>query len=991
MGSSGNPRQSFFQRISEKMISKAEKELEAKKLDSSSRPEDVAEMERVIHEMREMLSRQQVQSEEKLALYRLELEIETQGWPNGTFVGFPTDLFFNAAKRVNLAEAGVNVDDPISPGVAEKIAKLIVASGDASSNVYATFYSLGDTADFIFHHQDVFRSIFKGEVEMSAEDETASERLHRQFLSAKQRSDETVKWRRKVDMVLAKYSMPAEGAKLDTPLPEEVSFEDRQRYVSENFGNHLSAEQLETLQLAARDAPADFNEVFTTDKVSLKPDQVSALQHARDSHEDSLKAKASVNNLLGRDDPNGHFKATAQTILTAEKKDMSLDDLLHSLSGDFFDSKQQKKNAQGSGEEGEKGKEDGKKQGQEPPAGQNLVGPAVVGLMLVTLLMSYNKNADLDYISFQEFQKKYLAQGLVGRLVVRNKNVVMVYSKSADMSTPPIASFRIGSVDHFEKMLEATERFLGLKEENQVPVLYSNSTGPADLLMKFAPTLLIIGALVMIGRAGARGAAGGPGGMFNVGKSNAKKFEKKSVMTTFKDVAGCDEAKVEVMEFVDFLKAPERFEKLGAKIPKGALLVGPPGTGKTLLAKATAGEASVPFYSVSGSDFIEMFVGVGPARVRDLFAQARANAPCILFIDEIDAVGRARGRGGFRSGGNDERENTLNQILVEMDGMDTKSGVVVLAGTNRADVLDKALVRAGRFDRQISIDLPDMKARKDVFMVHLKPLKLKLTPEDYAPRLAQLTPGFSGADIANVCNEAALVAARYGASVVHWKQFEQAIDRVIAGLERKTRILSQEEKKTVAYHEAGHAVAGWFLEHTDPLLKVSIVPRGAGTLGFAQYLPADQNLFTRTQLEHKICMALGGRVSEELNFGRITTGAADDLDRVTKMAYGTVVSYGMGDMGPLSYRLAQEGDMTIGKPYSEDTASQIDEEVMRIVRSCYEQTKTLLQSKMKEIDALAKLLIEKEVINREEVESVLGARPFPTDYSHEFEWAERKD
>ncbi len=613
--------------------------------------------------------------------------------------------------------------------------------------------------------------------------------------------------------------------------------------------------------------------------------------------------------------------------------------------------------------------------------------PVIAGLIGVTTLLSWKKNDETNHISFQDFVTRFLVNGTVGKLVVNNGDTVYVYPKTTDPRVQPVASFHIGTIDHFEKALEATERQLGIREEDRVQVLYRTGGNLVEILLRLAPTALIIAAMVGLGRSSFSRTMGGPGGPFSVGKSNAKRFQKQTTNTTFADVAGCDEAKVEVMEFVEFLKTPARFTKLGAKVPKGALLVGPPGTGKTLLAKATAGEASVPFFSVSGSDFIEMYVGVGPARVRDLFSQARAAAPCIVFIDEIDAVGRQRQRGGYRSGVNDERESTLNQILVEMDGMDTKSGVVVLAGTNRPDILDSALVRAGRFDRQIAIVLPDVKARTDIFLVHLKALKLELTPPEYAPRLAQLTPGFSGADIANVCNEAALIAARYGAGAVHWKQFEQAIDRVIAGLERKSRVLSPEEKKTVAYHEAGHAVTGWFLEGADPLLKVSIVPRGLGTLGFAQYLPADVNLYTKEQIEDKICMALGGRVSEELNFGRITTGAADDLDRITKMAYGTVVSYGMGKLGPLSYRMAQEGDMTIGKPYSEDTAAQIDDEVMAMIRRCYERTKALLQSKMKEIDTLAKLLLEREVVNREDVEGILGKRPFAEDPAHQ--WAGR--
>ena len=944
-------------------------------------------MERMLSEMKGMLDGQKKQTGELDTMHRVEQTIEAEHWPNGIFQGFAEDLFI-AAKRTA-------PDLQVSELDADVLASHMAGIEHSDFEPFRKFYSARDMADLITENRARLTEIFSGETAQSTEEFEASKSLHVLFLDAKKRSDATLSSARKTALSFLK---PPASAVLDmtpltaSPTTEEVEAVFTHLQSLEGF-NQLSETDMATLRESLRHEPEFFNALFIKGDIVVTVEQISTLKKALERLKMEMSHSGDLRGLMGRDDPHAQFKAIVNIILTpaetsadGEGEEKTLDDLLKSLSGDFFDGKKGSSN------------KDGKSDGQTPPpppgAGppnSNLAAPAILGLILVTLAVSYNKSTEVDYISFQEFQKRYLAQGLVGRLVVRNKEVAMVYGKTSDPNVPAIASFRIGSVDHFEKMLEATERFLGFKDDSKVPVLYSNATSFVEVLIRVSPMILLVGAIVMLGR-GARGGAGGqggPGGMFSLGKSNAKKFEKQSVMTSFKDVAGCDEAKAEVMEFVEFLKNPERFEKLGAKVPKGALLVGPPGTGKTLLAKATAGEASVPFYSVSGSDFIEMFVGVGPARVRDLFAQARTNAPCILFIDEIDAVGRARGRGGFRSGGNDERENTLNQILVEMDGMDTKSGVVVLAGTNRADVLDKALVRAGRFDRQISIDLPDMRARKDVFMVHLKPLKLKLAVEDYAPRLAQLTPGFSGADIANVCNEAALVAARYGAKEVHWKQFEQAIDRVIAGLERKTRILSPDEKKTVAYHEAGHAVAGWFLEHTDPLLKVSIVPRGAGTLGFAQYLPGDQNLYTRTQLEHKIMMALGGRVSEELNFGRITTGASDDLDRVTKMAYGTVVSYGMGDMGPLSYHLAQEGDQVIGKPYSEDTASKIDDEVMKIIRTCYDQTKTLLQSKMTEIDALAKLLIEKEVINREEVESILGARPFVTDYSHE--WAERKD
>jgi len=423
---------------------------------------------------------------------------------------------------------------------------------------------------------------------------------------------------------------------------------------------------------------------------------------------------------------------------------------------------------------------------------------------------------------------------------------------------------------------------------------------------------------------------------------------------------------------VQFLKDPKKFDKLGAKIPKGALLVGPPGTGKTLLAKATAGEAGVPFFSLSGSDFMEMFVGVGPARVRDLFAQARAQSPSIIFIDEIDAIGRSRGRG--RVGGNEERENTLNQLLVEMDGFATKEGVVVLAGTNRADILDRALLRPGRFDRQITVDTPDVRGRTEIFHVHLRKLKTEKEPSYYAERLAALTPGFAGADVANVCNEAALQAARAGSEVVRLRHFEAAIDRVIGGLERKNRVISREERRTVAFHEAGHAAVGWFLEHTEPLLKVSIVPRGSAALGFAQYLPNEDVLKTQQQVEDMICMTLGGRAAEELIVGRISTGAQNDLEKVTSMAYNMVAVYGFSPrIGLLSF---PPRDGALDKPYSPDTAQAIDEEVRKIVDRAYAKTKALVEEKRELIGAMAQALLEKEVLSLEDIEAVFGPRPF---------------
>eukprot|EP01097_Dermamoeba_algensis_P002517 TRINITY_DN19_c0_g1_i1.p1 TRINITY_DN19_c0_g1~~TRINITY_DN19_c0_g1_i1.p1 ORF type:complete len:508 (-),score=143.40 TRINITY_DN19_c0_g1_i1:192-1715(-) len=430
------------------------------------------------------------------------------------------------------------------------------------------------------------------------------------------------------------------------------------------------------------------------------------------------------------------------------------------------------------------------------------------------------------------------------------------------------------------------------------------------------------------------------------------------------------------MEFVDFLKNPKRFQALGAKIPKGSLLVGPPGTGKTLLAKAVAGESNVPFFFVSGSDFIEIFVGVGPSRVRDLFAKARENAPCIVFIDEIDAIGRARGKGGF-SGGNDERENTLNQLLVEMDGFTPSTGVVVMAGTNRPDVLDKALLRPGRFDRQIAIDLPDINAREEILKVHMKPIKVSLDVETTSKRLAALTPGFSGADLANICNEAALIAARNEKQSVEIVDFESAIDRVIGGLEKKTKVISPKEKEIVATHEAGHAIVGWFLEHTSPILKVSIVPRGNAALGFAQYLPKDQYLFTTEQIIDNLTMTLAGRAAEALIFGKISTGAQDDLQKVTEWAYSLVTKYGMSKrIGQISFREGGKSDMMVGKPYSEETAEIVDLEVRKFISEAYERAYKLLEGKKQQLEEFGKKLLQMEIMKSEDIEKILGPRPY---------------
>ncbi|XP_059647082.1 ATP-dependent zinc metalloprotease FTSH 8, mitochondrial-like isoform X2 [Cornus florida] len=515
---------------------------------------------------------------------------------------------------------------------------------------------------------------------------------------------------------------------------------------------------------------------------------------------------------------------------------------------------------------------------------------------------------------------------------------------------------------------------------------------PKENNQKSESKALLLGSFLFMGRRmqggmGVGGPAGGKGarGIFNIGKAHVTKMDKNAKNKVFfKDVAGCDEAKQEIMEFVHFLKNPKKYEELGAKIPKGALLVGPPGTGKTLLAKATAGESGVPFLSISGSDFMEMFVGVGPARVRSLFQEARQRAPSIVFIDEIDAIGRARGRGGF-SGGHDERESTLNQLLVEMDGFGTTAGVVVLAGTNRPDILDKALLRPGRFDRQITIDKPDIKGRDQIFQIYLNKLKLDRESSYYSQRLAALTPGFAGADIANVCNEAALIAARIESTQVTMEHFEAAIDRVIGGLEKKNKVISKLERQTVAYHESGHAVAGWFLEHAEPLLKVTIVPRGTAALGFAQYVPNENLLMTKEQLFDMTCMTLGGRASEQVLLGKISTGAQNDLEKVTKMTYAQVAVYGFSDkIGLLSFPQRDDDSFEMTKPFSSKTAAIIDTEVREWVAKAYDRTVQLIEDHKEQVAQIAELLLEKEVLHQEDLVRVLGDRPFkssePTNY-----------
>ncbi|EDV39592.1 uncharacterized protein Dana_GF24400 [Drosophila ananassae] len=587
-------------------------------------------------------------------------------------------------------------------------------------------------------------------------------------------------------------------------------------------------------------------------------------------------------------------------------------------------------------------------------------------------------------ISWKEFVNSYLSKGVVEKLEVVNKKWVRVRLQQNN-SSGGILWFNIGSVDSFERNLETAQTEQGTESINFVPVIYRNEVEAASLT-GLLPTLLIIGFLVYMMRksadmmGGGRGRKGG--GLFGgVMQSTAKLINPNEIGVGFKDVAGCEEAKIEIMEFVNFLKNPQQYIDLGAKIPKGAMLTGPPGTGKTLLAKATAGEANVPFITVSGSEFLEMFVGVGPSRVRDMFAMARKHAPCILFIDEIDAVGRKRG--GKTFGGHSEQENTLNQLLVEMDGFNTTTNVVVLAATNRVDILDKALMRPGRFDRQIYVPAPDIKGRASIFKVHLGNLKTELDKNDLSRKMAALTPGFTGADIANVCNEAALIAARDSKDSIILKHFEQAIERVIAGMEKKTNVLAPEEKRTVAHHEAGHAVAGWFLEHADPLLKVSIIPRGKG-LGYAQYLPKDHYLLSKEQLFDRMCMTLGGRVAEELFFNRITTGAQDDLKKITDIAYSQVVRFGMNDkVGQVSFDVGQAGDPVFSKPYSEDTAQLIDGEVRTIIKCAHEATTELLSKHKEDVRRVAERLLQNEVLSRDDMIELLGPRPFKEKSTYE--------
>ncbi|KAI8625155.1 ATP-dependent metallopeptidase Hfl [Xylariaceae sp. FL1651] len=583
-------------------------------------------------------------------------------------------------------------------------------------------------------------------------------------------------------------------------------------------------------------------------------------------------------------------------------------------------------------------------------------------------------------ITWQELRKNFLDKGLVERMVVTGHRVRVELNREALQSMYPDSPalrpgfnyyFSIASVDAFERRLDEAQNELGIPSSDRIPVSYAGESNLMNLLLAFGPTVLLVGLLFYAGRRGPGG--GGSSGIFGFSKSKAKRFSHETaIKVKFSDVAGMDEAKQEIMEFVSFLKKPDKFQRLGAKIPRGAILAGPPGTGKTLLAKATAGESGVPFFSVSGSEFVEMFVGVGASRVRDLFATARKNAPCIIFIDEIDAIGRSRAE-GQRFGGNDEREATLNQILTEMDGFNTSEQIVVLAGTNRVDILDKALMRPGRFDRHINIDAPTMAGRQDIFKVYLKKIVTHEEIEYLSGRLASLTPGFAGADIANCVNEAALIAARNNAATVTLQHFEQAIERVIGGLERKSLVLNPVEKRTVAYHEAGHAICGWYFRYADPLLKVSIIPRGKG-LGYAQYLPGDAYLMSFNQLMDRMAMTLGGRISEELHFPTVTTGASDDFSKVTRMATAMVTQWGMSDkVGPLHF---QDDDSKIHKPFSETTGQIIDAEVKRIVEAAYKQCKDLLVEKKKEVGIIAEELLRKEVLVRDDMIRLLGPRPF---------------
>ena len=615
----------------------------------------------------------------------------------------------------------------------------------------------------------------------------------------------------------------------------------------------------------------------------------------------------------------------------------------------------------------------------------------IISLLLMYMLFG-NDNNSKSKVTFSKF-KSYLPNNDIEKiLTIKNLGIAEVYLKEEasqkeiykeyfkkkgflNVTKAPNFIVTYGDIQNFENYLSKikAEKNLDFIEDNEVM-----DTSIIELIGNFLPFILLIGVWIFFMRkmsGGSGGSGGGPGQIFSIGKSKAKLFDKdQKVQTSFKDVAGLEGAKEEVQEIVDFLKNPEKYTKLGGKIPKGALLVGPPGTGKTLLAKAVAGEAEVPFFSLSGSDFVEMFVGVGASRVRDLFKQAAQKSPSIIFIDEIDAIGRARGKSNM-TGGNDERENTLNQLLTEMDGFGTDTNVIVIAATNRADVLDKALMRAGRFDRQIYVDLPDLNERKEIFEVHIKPLKLN--KDVNLEFLSKQTPGFSGADIANLCNEAALMAARKNKKSVHHQDFLDATDRIVGGLEKKNKLITVKEKKTVAYHEAGHATVGWMLEHADPLVKVTIVPRGQ-SLGAAWYLPEERMLHAKQEILDKMCMTLGGRAAEKVIFDAITTGALSDLEKVTKQARAMVTIYGLSDkIGNISYydSSGQDG-YGFTKPYSEKTANTIDEEISTIIEEQYKRAIKVITDNKDKLTELAELLLEKEVIFGDDLVKIFGERPF---------------
>jgi cell division protease FtsH len=610
---------------------------------------------------------------------------------------------------------------------------------------------------------------------------------------------------------------------------------------------------------------------------------------------------------------------------------------------------------------------------------------AIIALLFFSFQL-LNSNSNTKESSWQKVSEM-LQKKEVDKLEIVNENFVKVYIKKESLArdphkevrTNPISNsenlgphyvFQIGSDDVFFAQLKDTQK--DFAESERVNITYKTEKNVlGDALGWIFPILIMIAIWMFLMRRMSGG--GGPGGqIFNIGKSKATLFDKTKVNVTFNDVAGLEGAKEEIEEIVDFLKKPKKYTVLGGKIPRGALLVGPPGTGKTLLAKAVAGEAQVPFFSLSGSDFVEMFVGVGASRVRDLFKQAKEKAPSIIFIDEIDAIGRARGKNNM-TGGNDERENTLNQLLTEMDGFGTNSGVIVIAATNRSDVLDRALLRAGRFDRQIFVDLPDLNERKEIFKVHIKPLTLdRGVNVDF---LSKQTPGFSGADIANVCNESALIAARKNKKKVGKQDFLDAVDRIIGGLEKKNKLISEEEKRTVAFHEAGHATVSWFMQYASPLVKVTIVPRGR-SLGAAWYLPEERQLTTTEQMTHEMCATLGGRAAEEVIFNKISTGALSDLEKVTKQAYSMITVYGLNKkIGNISF-YDSSGRDSFTKPYSEATAKTIDEEVHNLIEKCYQDTKKLLVQHKEKLTKLAELLLEKEVIFKEDLLAIFGPRPW---------------